>query len=76
VLGHFNFDILLISGHNFTARYFEFSFFFSSSPISLVVRRPASKTCINHVLTKFPRRVVAFGVRLSQAISDHCFLYF
>jgi hypothetical protein len=30
-------------------------------------------TCLDHVLTKFPNKVVSFGVRFSRVISDHCF---
>jgi hypothetical protein len=34
-------------------------FFF---PVPPVVTRPASGTCIHHVLTKFPEKVVSFGI--------------
>jgi hypothetical protein len=48
----------------------------SPFPVPPVITRPASETCLDHVLTKLPDKVVSFGVRFSRAISDHCFLSF
>jgi hypothetical protein len=41
-----------------------------------VITRPASGTCIDHVLTKFPEKVVSFGTRFSSALSEHWILAF
>jgi hypothetical protein len=45
-------------------------------PVQLVVRRPASGTCIDYVLTKFSEKVVSFVTRFSSPLSDHCFFTF
>jgi hypothetical protein len=65
---------LINPGQSLTARYREIldSFSISPFPVLPVITRPASETYLDHVLTKFPDKVVSFGVRFSRAISDHC----
>jgi hypothetical protein len=78
VLGDFNFDILLDPEHSATSRYRDIldSLSISFFPVTPVVTRPVSGTCIDHVLTKFPEKVVSFGTRFSAALSEHCILTF
>jgi hypothetical protein len=41
-----------------------------------VVTKRASGTCIDHILNKFPEKMVCFGPHFSSALSDLCFLSF
>jgi hypothetical protein len=76
VLGDFNFDILIDPKHSATSRYRDILDSLSISFFPPVVTRPASGTCLDHVLTKFPVKVVSFGTRFSSALLDHCFFTF
>jgi hypothetical protein len=68
VLGDFNFDILLDQEHSATSRYRDIfdSLSISIFPVPPVVTRPASGTCIDHVLTKFPE--VSYCIRPSPPV--------
>jgi hypothetical protein len=78
VLGDFNFDILLDPEDSATSWYCDIldSSSISFIPVPPVVTRPASGACIDHVLTKFPEKVVFFVTCFSSALSDHCILTF
>jgi hypothetical protein len=39
-------------------------------PVPPVLTRPAFGTCIDHVLTKFPEKVVFFGTLFSSALTN------
>jgi hypothetical protein len=77
VLGDFNID-LMQSGQSITKQYSELllSLSISSFPTLLGITRPASGSCLDHVLTKFPDKVASFGVGFRRALSDHAFLAF
>jgi hypothetical protein len=62
------FDISLESEHSATRRNALPISFFS---VLSVVTRLASVTCIDHVLTKFPEKVVSFGTRFSSALLEN-----
>jgi hypothetical protein len=40
-------------------------------PVPSVVTRLASGTCIDHVLTKFPEKVISFDTQFSSALLDN-----
>lgn len=77
VLGDFNID-LLHPEHNITKQYSELllSLSISSFPCHPIVTRPASSSCLDHVLTKFPDKISGFGVDFRRALSDHGFISF
>jgi hypothetical protein len=58
VLGDFNID-LPHPEHNVTQQYTELllSLSISSFPASPVITRPASRACLDHVLSNFPEKI-------------------